>query len=616
MKRTLSFVVAIIILMLVPSSHVMAESVMTFPDSNLEAAIREAIGKPTGAIYESDLTELYLLEADNKGIADLTGLETFREVSHIFLSSNRIRDISPLANLEGASHLFLDHNQIRDISPLAFSTYADVLGLSYNEINSLSGFHDVGGDTIDLSHNRITDLSWMYNVRAGILMLDHNQISDIGPLVGNPSLRVGGVVSLHGNPLSDTSINTYIPALKAMGTQVSWDSYPDRPVNVSPANGAAGVTLTPTLQGSAFSEPDTDTHVASRWQVRSSSGNYDSPVWDSGSTAAAISIAVPGGKILNGTVYYWRVGYKDSGGLWSSYSRETAFTTVPAPVSSSPPAVVTVAAGGIGSTSAMLNLRLSSLGSATSVQVSFEWGQGTVYGNTTTPQAMASPGVLAYSLSGLYPATTYYFRAKAVGDGASYGGDMSFTTNASPAVIPPVIPDDDTGTADNDQEVDKPAVPDIPDVDRDSEPPTITSLVSNSGRPGQDLTVTITGAHLTGAIAVSMGEGITINSITVMTDNVIMATISIAANATAGHRDVIVFTPDGSATAVLAFTVIESGENAIPLWVYPGAGIGGLAGVAALIWLGLRSKRPRGPAVADQPRGQNREGGKGHDATA
>ena len=48
---------------------------ITFPDSNLEAAIRAAIGKPEGSILPSDLEGLTSLDASERGITDLTGLE-------------------------------------------------------------------------------------------------------------------------------------------------------------------------------------------------------------------------------------------------------------------------------------------------------------------------------------------------------------------------------------------------------------------------------------------------------------------------------------------------------------------------------------------------------------
>ena len=46
---------------------------ISFPDPNLELAIRGEIGKPTGKIERSDLEELTTIWADSRGIVDLTG---------------------------------------------------------------------------------------------------------------------------------------------------------------------------------------------------------------------------------------------------------------------------------------------------------------------------------------------------------------------------------------------------------------------------------------------------------------------------------------------------------------------------------------------------------------
>jgi rhodanese-related sulfurtransferase len=101
------------------------------------------------------------------------------------------------------------------------------------------------------------------------------------------------------------------------------------------------------------------------------------------------------------------------------------------------PAVTTSNASNVSPVSATLNGSLSDLGSASSVSVSFEWGTTPAYGNSAT----ASParfkkkgGSFTADLSGLKANQTYYFRAKAVGDGTSYGGSIIFATTA-PTVV-------------------------------------------------------------------------------------------------------------------------------------------------------------------------------------
>jgi subtilisin len=107
---------------------------------------------------------------------------------------------------------------------------------------------------------------------------------------------------------------------------------------------------------------------------------------------------------------------------------DATFTT-----STTAPTVTTSAATNLATTSATLNGNLTALGTAASVNVSFEWGLTTSYGNTTALQAKSATGPFSGNLTGLIAKTTYHFRSIAAGDGSAvYGDDMTFTT-ASPA---------------------------------------------------------------------------------------------------------------------------------------------------------------------------------------
>ena len=108
---------------------------------------------------------------------------------------------------------------------------------------------------------------------------------------------------------------------------------------------------------------------------------------------------------------------------WTDASQQQTITA--------PPTVTTGTTTNITTATAVLNGNLTSLGTAASITVSFEWGTTTNYGNETTSQAMTGTGTFTAALSGLNPNTPYYFRAKAAGDGTGYGDDKSFTTNIS-----------------------------------------------------------------------------------------------------------------------------------------------------------------------------------------
>ncbi len=112
-------------------------------------------------------------------------------------------------------------------------------------------------------------------------------------------------------------------------TYIPPNTPPSTPSNISPASGLIGVSLTPTLQATAFHDPDClgDTHAASQWQVLNSGGAI--VVADSGTDPAnKVNWIVPAGKLFYGSNYQWRVRYQDSRNGWSSYSTPTTFITL------------------------------------------------------------------------------------------------------------------------------------------------------------------------------------------------------------------------------------------------------------------------------------------------
>jgi len=106
-----------------------------------------------------------------------------------------------------------------------------------------------------------------------------------------------------------------------------------------------------------------------------------------------------------------------------------------------PLSVTTNNATNITTNSATLNGTLNNLGTAPTVYVSFEHGLTTAYGQETTPQLMTTTGAFNFPLTSLLPNTTYHFRAKAVGDGTSYGLDKSFPTSQIGACVVSIVPE-------------------------------------------------------------------------------------------------------------------------------------------------------------------------------
>ena len=378
------------------------QEVIAFADPNLETAVRDTIGKHTGDIYESDISNLTYLYANSMNINDLSGLEYCTNLTWLYLGSNQITDISslsgltnlavlclesnlisdltplsnlasltdlvlwsnlisdvmPLSNLTNLTSLVLHHNQISAISPLSTLTQLELLDLGANQISDISSLSYLTGltflwlgsnqisdisslfnlmnltylwlgnnqisdilplsglinlETLVLRVNHITDtsplsdltnvtglyleynqvsdilpLSGLTNLETLVLSVNHitdvsplsnlsnltdiylqsNQISDISQFLGSPTLGAGDMVDLRNNPLSVTSINTYIPQLEMRGVKVLYDIRLP-----APPSGVWTREDTPSMQG---------------WVLAPSSTIIDYAVCDGGVVAYAI----------------------------------------------------------------------------------------------------------------------------------------------------------------------------------------------------------------------------------------------------------------------------------------------------------------------------------------
>ena len=226
--------------------------VVSIPDANLRAAIETALEKARGApITEADLKALTQLQAKNREIRDLTGLEAASNLTWLFLPRNRITNLSALADLTKLERLDLWSNMITDISVLDGLSNLTVLNVSSNMITDIAVLADlpmlrdvsIGGNMItdisvlkgltnltglglnqanltdisflesltnltnlDLSYNRFTDLSVLSGLTNLTSLWIENtfaNISDISDLAGLTKLER---LNLRNNSISDVSV--------------------------------------------------------------------------------------------------------------------------------------------------------------------------------------------------------------------------------------------------------------------------------------------------------------------------------------------------------------------------------------------------------------------------
>ncbi|MBI5092654.1 MAG: hypothetical protein HZB26_09465 [Candidatus Hydrogenedentes bacterium] len=155
--------------------------IVVFTDQGLDKAIRAELGNPFGFLTKTILLDLTTLDAKQRGITSLKGLENASNLMWLDLDTNNITDLTPLKDLQHLSVLNLDDNQIFDISPLA----------------------------------------GLFNLDQ--LSLFSNQIGDINALVTNAAnggLGPGDVVVLDSSTLNDYALSVEVPALEAAGVNV------------------------------------------------------------------------------------------------------------------------------------------------------------------------------------------------------------------------------------------------------------------------------------------------------------------------------------------------------------------------------------------------------------
>lgn len=180
----------------------------SFPDKNLEAAVRASLHEPSAPLTEEKLNNLYFLEAPNKGIANLAGLEKCKNLALIKLTKNQVADLKPLAGLTNLQSLDLKENKVADLAPLAGLTKLQYVELSDNQVADLK---PLGGLTnlqsLYLTNNKVSDLAPLGGlVKLSSLSVGHNKVKDIGVLA-----KVTRLLTLD---LNDNQIEDLAPVTK------------------------------------------------------------------------------------------------------------------------------------------------------------------------------------------------------------------------------------------------------------------------------------------------------------------------------------------------------------------------------------------------------------------
>jgi LPXTG-motif cell wall-anchored protein len=176
--------------------------VVRFKDPALEEAVRDALHIYSRDLYESDMTILISLDASDRGIEELEGLELAANLQELLLDSNAIRNFEPIAGLSNLVHLSLSNNKMSDISGLAALTNLESLILDGNEIVDISILSQFSKLTLlSLQENKVKDIGPLANLNIEFLNIGYNDIDDISSLLELENLQY---VLIMNNPLDLT----------------------------------------------------------------------------------------------------------------------------------------------------------------------------------------------------------------------------------------------------------------------------------------------------------------------------------------------------------------------------------------------------------------------------
>ena len=176
--------------------------VVAFDDPVLENAIRKALNKPEGDVYQHELASLTYLGTsfgyepnppEGSRVKNIDVIKYCVNLTELELIFNQITDITPLTGLTKLVNLLLGGNPLGDITPL--------VGLT--NLESLTLFNSQAED--------YTTLSQLTRLKS--LQLEFSTIADLTPLSGLTELTR---LSLHGTPVTDVSPLAGLTALTSL----------------------------------------------------------------------------------------------------------------------------------------------------------------------------------------------------------------------------------------------------------------------------------------------------------------------------------------------------------------------------------------------------------------
>ena len=204
MKTFIPLIRPLVLTLLASTSFVattLAQEV-SIPDPGLSAAIREALGKPSGPLTVQDMLSLTDLNARNRNVRSIVGLEAARNLVSLDLQINLLTNVSLPSELTKLSMLDVSANPLADFVLPSGLTNLTSLTIEGAGLTNLTMPADLTRLTnLDLEGNQLTGFNLPSNLTSLVgLDLGFNSLTNF--------FLPGGLTNLTtfyfaGNPLTD-----------------------------------------------------------------------------------------------------------------------------------------------------------------------------------------------------------------------------------------------------------------------------------------------------------------------------------------------------------------------------------------------------------------------------
>jgi formylglycine-generating enzyme required for sulfatase activity len=185
---------------------------VSIPDPGLNAAIREALQKPAEPLTELDMLSLTNLNARNRNVSSIAGLEAARNLVSLNLQINRLTNFSLPSQLTDLTALDVSVNPIINLFlPSGLSNLTSLTLESAGLTNLTLPATLIGLTNLDVEGNDLTSFNQLSNLTGLVeLNLGFNSFTNFSLPGGLTNLRT---FYFAGNPLTDVVLP---PGLSAM----------------------------------------------------------------------------------------------------------------------------------------------------------------------------------------------------------------------------------------------------------------------------------------------------------------------------------------------------------------------------------------------------------------